>query len=566
MTSITEFAIKNSRLTVFLLLLAMVAGVQVFLNYPSREDPSIVIRQASVTTQLPGMSPDRVEDLITRPIEEKIREIPEVKHIHSDSKTGVSLIKVDLKDSTTDLDPVWQDLRDKMSDVVRDLPDGVQDPVINDQMGLTAIATIAIWGDGFSLTELHEAAKLARDGLYTLQGVRKIELFGVQEERIYLEYARREMSQAGLDPALIEKSLRDQNIVLPGGEIDADGRSIFLEPTGSFESVDDIANVLITVPASGETVRLGDIAILRRDVIDPPNAPVYFNGRPAIILSVSVLEGVNSVDFGRQLKAEIAAIEQSLPWGFVLEFATFQPDLVESAVGSATNNLYQTLAIVLAVTVLFLGLRSGLVVGAFVPFTMLVSIIFMRLFEVELQRVSIAALIISLGLLVDNGIVVAEDIRVRMARGIERVQAAIETGRSLALPLLTSSLTTILFFVPMALAEGGAGEFTKSLAQVITIVLLSSWFLAMSMTPAVCAWFFTPPRNTDKDDYDHSFYRNYATTLRVVLRFRVMFLLAMLLLLLGSGFVLSKVDREFFPCLSGYHPHPLYVVCTHFPE
>ncbi|MBE9554971.1 MAG: efflux RND transporter permease subunit, partial [Proteobacteria bacterium] len=286
---------------------------------------------------------------------------------------------------------------------------------------------------------------------------------------------------------------------------------------------------------------------LRRDVVDPPNAPVYFDGHPAIVLGVSILEGINSVEFGNQLKAEVIAIEQTLPWGFVLDFATFQPDLVESAVGGATNNLYQTLGIVLAITILFLGLRTGLIVGAFVPFTMLVGIIFMRMFEVELQRVSIAALIISLGMLVDNGIVVAEDIRVRMAQGVDRVKAAIEAGRSLALPLLTSSLTTILFFVPMALAEGGAGEYTQSLAQVVTIVLLASWFLAMFMTPAVSVWFLKAPKQSSSDPHDTGLYRGYKKLLESVLKKRGLFLIAMVLLLVGSGILLTKVEKEFFP-------------------
>lgn len=546
MASITEFALGNTRLTAVSLLLAALLGVVIFLNYPSREDPSITIRQASVTTSLPGLSPTRVEDLITRPIEEKIREIPEVKHIHSDSKTGVSLITVDIKDSVDDLEPVWQDLRDKMEDVARVLPSGTHDPIVNDQVGLTAIATIALWADGFSLPEMHQAAKRVRDDLYALPGVRKIDLYGVQDERIYLEFSRRDLTQLDLDPAAVEKVLREQNIVLPGGEIDADGRSILLEPSGNFESVADIADVLLPLPDGG-VVRLGDVASLRRGLQDPPDSPVYFNGRPAIVLGVSILEGVNSVQFGRELRAAVKAIEQDLPWGLVLDFATFQPDLVDRAVGGAVNNLYQTLAIVLLVTMLFLGLRTGLIVGAFVPFTMLVGIVVMRLLDVELQRVSIAALIIALGMLVDNGIVVAEDIRVRMGRGVEKAKAAIEAGRSLAVPLLTSSLTTILFFVPMALAEGGAGEYTGSLAQVIGIVLLASWFLALFMTPTVGAWFLTPPAPERRDGPAARLYQGYETLLRGVLRFRFLFLTGMLALLLASGYGLTKVEKEFFP-------------------
>ncbi len=546
MFNITAFAIANSRLTACLLLMSLIVGAAVFTNYPSREDPSIVIRQASVTTTLSGLSPDRVEDLITRPIEEKIREIAEISHIYSDSKTGISLIKAEVRDDVDDLEAVWQELRDKLDEAARDLPDGVRGPILDDQVGLTAIASIALWGDGFSLPEIQHAAKLVRDQLYALDGIRRIDLYGEQDERIYIEFSRQRIVELGLDPRIIAQTLSSQNIVLPGGEIDADGLSIYLEPSGNFETVEEIAALLIPV-SGGEVIRLDEIAALRQGTVEPAQAPAYFNGHPAIIISVAILDGVNSVEFGRRLKAKIGEIEGTLPWGFVLELATFQPDLVESAVGGAINNLYQTLGIVLAVTILFLGFRAGLIVGAFVPFTMLVGIIFMRLFDVELQRVSIAALIISLGMLVDNGLVVAEDIRVRLARGVARVEAAIAAGRSLALPLLTSSLTTILFFVPMALAEGGAGEYTQSLAQVVAIVLIASWFLAMFMIPTVAAWFMRAPQGEPSGGQDGRFYQGYARLLERALRWRYGVLsLAVLLLGLG-GYILSKVDKEFFP-------------------
>lgn len=547
--TITEFALKNSRLTILAILMITLAGIFTFLSYPSKEDPSIVIRNANVTAQFPGMSPERIEDLITRPLEEKIREIPEIKHIESDSKTGVSLIKVTIKDDVDNLNLVWQSLRDKMGDVAPTLPSGTQGPVVNDDVGLTSIATIAIWADGFSLSELQDIAEKTSDKLYQLDGVKKIERFGEQDERIYLEFSRSKMAQYGIAPSTIANTLKGQNIILPGGNLDAAGRTIILEPSGNFNSIEEIEKVLFSIPGTTQVAQLRDLVTVRREYIDPPKTPVYFNNHQAITLSVSINDGTNSVEFGENLKDKVDQIQQSLPWGYQLEFATFQPDLVDAAVNGAVNNLYQTLAIVLFVVMAFLGVRTGLIVGAFVPITMLLGILIMRFLDVELQRVSIAAMIIGLGMLVDNGIVIAEDIRVRLNKGIEKSKAAIEAGKSLAIPLLTSSLTTILFFVPMAMAEGGAGEFTMSLAQVITIVLLSSWFLSLFMTPAICVWFMKPDLNATPEEnrFDGGFYKTYKSILQNILHFKYAFLAFMLVLLVGSGYALKFVGKEFFP-------------------
>ena len=227
------------------------------------------------------------------------------------------------------------------------------------------------------------------------------------------------------------------------------------------------------MPDSDRIVRLDEIVDIRRDYIDPPKFPAFFNDRPAIVLSVSSTEGVNNVEFGRRLKDLIGEIQQEVPIGYRFDFATFQPDLIEAAVGSAVTNVYETLGIVFAVVLIFLGVRTGLIVGSFVPLTMLLGIIVMRYFEIELQRMSIAAMIIALGMLVDNGIVVAEDIRVRLQNGVDRVQAATEAGRTLAIPLLTSSLTTIFAFSPMLLIEGSSGDYVRSLSQVVSILLLA---------------------------------------------------------------------------------------------
>lgn len=552
MGGITRFALTNSRVTIVFTLLIAIMGVLIYLDYPRREDPSITIREAIVTARFAGMAPTRVEDLITRPIEEAVREIPEVDEIRSDSRTGVSIIHVGVRDEVTDLDAVWRALRDAMADVAAELPDGVDGPYVNDDVGLTAVASIALWADGFSLSELHDVAEDLRADLYTLDGVRSVEMFGAQDERIYIEMSNARLAEYGVSPGVIVDALRTQNIILPGGVVDASGVNVVIEPSGDFENVDEIADVMFTIPTTGDVARVSDIAEVRRSFVDPPERPVFFNGESAIILAVSVLDGVNSVEFGHRLTRQVEQAENGLPIGYVLEFATFQPELVEAAVAGAVNNLYQTLAIVLVVVMVFLGVRTGLIVGAIVPLSMLLAIIVMRLLDIELQRVSIAAMIIALGLLVDNGIVVAEDIRTRLSAGQSRKDAAAAAGATLALPLLTSSLTTMLAFLPMLLSVGSAGEYTRSLSQVIIIVLSASWLLAMTATPSMCAWFLpaggggVQAPKAQREERGIAV-RIYAGLLRGLLHIRIPFLVLMVIGLVIAGMLFQGVPKAFFP-------------------
>jgi multidrug efflux pump subunit AcrB len=546
MTGITSFALGNSRFVILFQVAIILFGIFAFLNYPKREDPSIVIREAVVTAHFPGMSTPRVEDLITRKLEEKIREIPEVKEIKSDSKTGVSIVHVIGRDDVTDIDAVWQDLRNKMGDVRPLLPSGTVGPIVNDEFGLTAIATIALWSDGFTLAEMRDVARDVRDRLYALKGIEKVELYGIQEERIYLEVSNSKLAQLGISPRSIISTLQSQNIILPGGKYVISGREIIVQPSGNFNDVAEIQSVILRVPGSDRVVPLRDIVKIRRSYVDPPQSPVFFNGRPAIVVSVSVQDGTNAVEFGHRLTARIKQIEGILPFGYFLQFATYQPELIEIAVQGAVSNVYQSLVIVLVVVIIFLGFRTGLIVGSFVPLAMLMGLVIMWTMDVELQRMSIASMIIALGMLVDNGIVVAEDIRVRLEAGQDRKEAVLASGRTLAIPLLTASLTTILAFLPIPLAVGGTGEYTRSLGQVIIIVLLSSWFLAMFSTTTLSYWFIkVRPGKTDSTD--NHFYKLYRRLLQGMLRFKVVVLAVTLAALVGTGFMARFVVKEFFP-------------------
>ena len=302
-----------------------------------------------------------------------------------------------------------------------------------------------------------------------------------------------------------------------------------------------------------QPVFLKDLLRIQRGFADPAQDLAYFNGKRAIVISLSITPGVNAVAFGERLKAKVAELESRLPIGYVLDFATFQPDLVEKAVNGALLNVYQTLVIVLVVVMLFLGLRTGLIVGSFVPMTMLMGLVIMRFFGIELERISIASAIIALGMLVDNGIVIAEDIRNRLEVGEERREACLNTAKTLAIPLLTSSLTTILAFIPMLLLNGQVGEYAYSLPMVVTILLLASWFLSMYMTPFMCFWFLkVPPKEDsgtperDGDAYSGGIYQAYRMALRAMLRLRIVVLLMTLLFLVGGGYLGTRLVREMF--------------------
>ncbi|MGI9418210.1 MAG: efflux RND transporter permease subunit [Geminicoccaceae bacterium] len=548
--NLTGFALNNSRLTMLITVILMVAGIALFFNFPSKEDPEVTVREAVVMAAFPGMSTARVEDLITRKLEKEIRRIPEVKKITASSKTGLAVIHVTVYDRFFELEPIWQDLRNKMNAVRPELPEGTFGPVVNSDFGDVSIATIALTSEGFSLAEMHEVAKRLRDSYYTVQGVEKVTLLGIQEERIFLETTNAKLAGYGLTPDQLIDTLRAQNIILPGGKVDTGGPEIVIEPSGNFQGVEDIANTVVSIPASSDVAYLRDVVRISRDYVDPPESLAYHNGKPAIVLSIAMQDGENVLKVGPRLIERSKELEEGLPWGYELDFATYHATYVADSINSVTNNVYQTLGIVLVMVMLFLGWRTGLIVGSIVPLTMLVSIVFMRLLDIEFERVSLATMIIALGLLVDNGVVIAEDIGRRLAEGAKRVDAAIATGKQLAMPLLSSSFTTILAFMPLMLSKNSAGEYLSSMTLVIVIALMSSWVLAMCVTPLLCCWFMGKPKKTPeqaKAVFDNRFYTFYKGLLGVVLRLRVPFVITMAAGLIGAVWLLGQVPQQFFP-------------------
>ncbi|MCL6416727.1 efflux RND transporter permease subunit [Aestuariirhabdus sp. Z084] len=552
MDKLTRFVIDHARFSGLMVVALFLGGLVTFASQPRQEDPEITTRSAQVVTSFPGLSPERIEQLITRPIEDKIKEIPEIKEIKSVSMAGMSIITPEVHDRYYDMNPIWADLRNKMDDLRDSLPEGTQGPKVNDDYGRVAVVTLALTGADYSMAELYEVAKDTKDNLGNLPLVASVDLYGVQEERIWLEFDSNFMSQFNLTPATIVNALRAQNIVLPGGTINAAGQNVVIEPSGDLRSVEEIQDLAIETD-DGELVYLRDLATVRRDYIDPPKAPAFFNNQQAIVLGISMVSSSNVVELGKQINERLALLTPKLPLGMHLDIAIFQPDLVQASVSNATNNLMQTMVAVLVVVMLFLGWRTGLIVGAMVPLSIMATLIGMAVWGIELHRISIAAIIVALGLLVDNGVVIAEDIRQRMDRGMARLDAVTATPKALAIPLLTSSLTTILAFMPLILIDDSTGEFLRSLGQVLALALLASWTLSITLTPAFCYWFLPDPtatavngdgQNPTTDNYHSLAYRFYRRLLNWLLKWRVTFIVIMVALLFAAGEVFQFVKQR----------------------
>jgi multidrug efflux pump len=556
MKGITDFALNNSRTVILIMLGIIIGGIYQFKDLPKLEDPTITIREALVMAQNPGMPVEQVERLITRPIEEKLRTMGEVDDIKdSTSKVGECLIHVTIKDEVPaeDLPATWKLLRNRMHDVESSLPKGTIGPMVDDTFGDTAIATIALCSDGFSMAEMLETAREIRERLNLMEGIQKIDMTGVQEERIYIEFSNAKLTQLGIDPNVIAKSIKQQNVLRPGGSLNINDVEIVVETSGWFKSIEEIGDILIPIAGIQGAIPLRDIATIRKAYVEPIQNPAYYNGHQAIVLSIFLLKGVDAVGFGERLKKNVKEIEQSLTWGYKLDFVTFQPTLIKKSVHGMLFNVIESVVIVLTIVMLLLGFKVGLIVGSFIPLVMLFGIVMMSVFGIELQRMSLATMIIALGMFVDNAIVVSDDIKVNLEKGMPRRDAVLKSGRSLAVPLLTSTLTTVFAFGPIILQIGSTGDYTKSLGQVMVILLMGSWFLSMLSSTSLCCWFMKarPAANSDvnnhQDPYQGRFYQVYRKILEDSLRNR-----SLVLFVVGAAFVaaiygFTLVPQSLFP-------------------
>ncbi|MGY9054581.1 MAG: efflux RND transporter permease subunit [Alphaproteobacteria bacterium] len=547
---LTRFALANPMLVVALLLASLIAGPFSFLTHPSREDPKITIRNAAVIATFPGMAASKIESLITVTLEEKIREIPEVDEINSISSTGQALVNITVADQYTDMTKIWSDLRDKVEEAKPDLPEGTLGPFVNTDKGDVAMATIALTADGFTNAELHVAAKRMRRSLYaSIPGIRKVTFYGVLEEQIFVEFDVVRLAQLGLDPQIIMSTIQGQNVIQPGGRVEVHGQTLTVQPTGDFADLTQMESLPIALPDnSGRVLYLRDLASIRYGYKDPPGPHAFFNDEPGIVIGISMVDGFDANAFSSALLTFTDIAKLELPLGMFLEYITFQQAEINTAIFNVLNNLWQTVLIVLAVVIAFLGFRTGLIVGAMVPLVMLVTILIMRWAGIDLESMSLASLIIALGLLVDNGIVVAEEFQGRLARGHNRWTIARELGPNLSMPLLAASLTTIFAFMPLMLMPGSAGEYTRSISLVLAIALLVSWVLALTVLILLCAWFMKPGPVIDEESaYSGRFYGLYRALITRLVRMRLLVVPLSFATIVIGVILFGSVAKIFFP-------------------
>lgn len=559
--NLSQTAFKYRPVLFLATVMAMVFGLWSYFTLPAREDPSITIREAVVTTEFPGLPAEQVEENITKPLEESIRFVGEIKRIRSTSMRGRSIIHVEIQDRYFDLEQIWDDVNQRILAAKPSLPEGTRDPHFNNQFGDVAVVTAALTADDFSHAEQLEMAEHVRTLLYGIMGTKRVELVGVQDQRVFIDIDESRLAELGLSPSSLGEQIKQRNIYPPAGVLQAGEQRLALEVSGELQSLETLGDMEVQLP-EGTTLRLRDIGEIRRDYEDPAKRRAFFNGRPAIVLAISMLEDYSVLDYGHAVQAGLDEVRETLPAGYRLEIMTFQPEQVANAVYGVTSSVIQTLVIVLGVVILFLGVRTGLIVGSIIPIVMLVTLGIMGLVEITLQRASLATLVIALGLLVDNAIVIAEDFKTRLSLGRNRDQALEETGRELALPLLSSTLTTILVFLPLLLADHVSGEYTRSISIVIAITLLTSWFLSLTLTPALCHRFLQRPGdNTHRLDgvpeeqtatnLSDKMFRwissRYARLLTSILHHRVIFLSIMALAMVAGVAMMQLVPKKFFP-------------------
>ena len=487
--TLTRWAIENNRVTWVLLAVILIAGFQAFNTMPRAYDPGFIIRTAQVVTYFPGAAAERVEALVSAPIEEVIKELPELDFVRSESRAGVSIVSVNIRESYTEMRPIWDNLRRKIDSVAEELPEGVTEPQVNDDFGDVYGIVVGLTGEGYSFKELHTIADEVKAVFLQIRDTAKVEILGVQEERIFLEYNNARLADLGLSPGLLTQILEGRNIVVSGGSFKLGDERISLEPSGNFESMAEIGATLLRLPDTNQLFQLRDVATLKRGYVDPPEELVSVSGDPAIAIAIAMREGGNNIKLGEAVKTAIAGFYQSYPIGIEFQLVSFSPQEVDEKVRGFVINLLQAVAVVSLVMLATLGLRTGLVVSSLIPVTMLLSIVVMSTLSIGLDQISLAALIIALGMLVDNGIVISESIMVQMEQGKSAVDAAIDSSAELRTPLLTASLTTAAAFLPIYLAESSVGEFTASLFKVVTITLLSSWVVALTIVPLLCVRF-----------------------------------------------------------------------------
>ncbi|MDO8375650.1 MAG: efflux RND transporter permease subunit [Aquabacterium sp.] len=567
--NISRWALEHPALTRYLMVVLLVLGVAAYFQLGQDEDPPFTFRVMVVQAFWPGATAQQMAELVTDKIERTLQEAPNADVIRSYTKPGESLTLLELKDSTPpkDVPATWYQVRKRIADMRHTLPQGVVGPVFNDDFGDVYGSIFALSADGFSDEELRVMAESLRSQLLRVPDVAKVELFGVQPEKIFVEVSQKRLAQLGLDMNQVLGQLAAQNAVEGAGLLDAGTQNLQLRVAGALRSVDDLRRLPIRAinPATGAatTLQLGDIADIRRGTIDPPAVKVRHQGQPVIALGVSMAKGGDIVALGQALQARVATIRAELPAGITLSRVQDQPAAVSKSVGEFVKVLIEAVAVVLAVSFISLGLHTkpgtwkpsidiwpGMVVGITIPLVLAITFVAMFYWGVGLHKISLGSLIIALGLLVDDAIIAVEMMVRKMEEGYDKKRAATFAYEVTSMPMLTGTLITAAGFLPIGIAKSVTGEYTFAIFAVTSAALVISWFVSVYFVPFLGAWLLhTRPKVEGEahELFDTPFYNRFRRLVNACVRHRWI-TLALTVALFGAGvFALGKVQQQFFP-------------------
>ncbi|HCG7673529.1 TPA: efflux RND transporter permease subunit VmeI [Vibrio parahaemolyticus] len=553
-TGIAAYFIRNRVISWMVSLIFLIGGIAAFFGLGRLEDPAFTIKDAMVVTSYPGATPQQVEEEVTYPLEKAIQQLTYVDEVNSISNRGLSQITVTMKNNygPDDLPQIWDELRRKVNDLKVTLPPGVNEPQVIDDFGDVYGILLAVTGDGYSYKELLDYVDYLRRELELVDGVSKVSVSGQQQEQVFIEVSMKKLSSIGLSPNTVFNLLSTQNIVSDAGAIRIGDEYIRIQPTGEFQSVDELGDLLITESGAQGLIFLKDVAEIKRGYVEVPSNIINFNGSLALNVGVSFAQGVNVVEVGKAFDRRLAELKYQQPVGVEISEIYSQPKEVDKSVSGFVISLAQAVGIVIIVLLFFMGLRSGLLIGLILLLTVLGTFIFMKYLAIDLQRISLGALVIALGMLVDNAIVVVEGILIGTQKGRTRLQAATDIVTQTKWPLLGATVIAVTAFAPIGLSEDSTGEYCGTLFTVLLISLMLSWFTAISLTPFFADIFFKGQKikqgeGEENDPYNGIIFVAYKKFLEFCMR-RAWLTVVVLIAGLGAsvyGFTLVK--QSFFP-------------------
>jgi multidrug efflux pump subunit AcrB len=562
--SLTRMAVENKTFAWFTAGMMAAAGIASYFSLGRLEDPEFTIKSASIRTSYPGASPEEVELEVTDRIELALQEMPELKNVSSLSRAGQSMIRVDIRDEvkSSQMPQVWDVLRKKIRDVEANLPPGAGRPDVSDDFGDVYGFVLAVTGDGYSDAELEKYVKFLKKELSVIKGVARVELWGVQDKCVYVDLSESRLAELGVPPGVIKNILNRQNMVVDAGNVDVQAVRPRFDVGGAFQSPKDIENV--TLPASlfgpvrptaqrarpNELYFLGDVATVRRGYQDPPRWQMRYNGRPALGISLTHVAGSNIVDLGRAVDQRLHELNAQLPVGIEFHRINWASDQVNESIQGFIVNLIEAVLIVLVVLWVTMGIRQAIIIGGGgLVLVILATLILMAIFHIDLHRISLGALIIAMGMMVDNAIVVVDNFLVFRQRGMSRTEAAIESASRPSVPLLGATVIACMAFYPIFASPKGTGEFAGALFSVTAMSLMISWVLAVTIVPLMCLAMLPDPKMDagGGELYGGAFYNMFRRFLAAATRFRVPFMGVMAALLVVSILGFTQVKQLFFP-------------------